>query len=318
MKKILVTGGGGYVGTLLIDELLNNGHQITVLDTFWFGNFLQKNKNLEIIKEDIRNLSIEKIKGHQTIIHLANIANDPTVAMDPELSWNVNVLGTHSLIDKASRAGVEHFIFGSSGSVYGVKEEPNVVEDMVLVPISTYNKTKMIAERVIMSYSESLKVHCIRPATVCGYSPRMRLDISVNLLTMQALKYGEITVFGGSQTRPNINIKDMINVYLHFINNSNIENGYYNAGLENMTILKIAEIIKEKTGATIKIEPSNDPRSYRQNSDKLISTGFKFQYNVDNAIEEIITKYNNKTLEDKEIYYNLKVMKNLKLDKIKN
>ena len=116
MKKILVTGGGGYVGTLLIDELLNNGHQITVLDTFWFGNFLQKNKNLEIIKEDIRNLSIEKIKGHQTIIHLANIANDPTVAMDPELSWNVNVLGTHSLIDKASRAGVEHFIFGSSGS----------------------------------------------------------------------------------------------------------------------------------------------------------------------------------------------------------
>ena len=318
MKKILVTGGGGYVGTLLIDELLNNGHQITVLDTFWFGNFLQKNKNLEIIKEDIRNLSIEKIKGHQTIIHLANIANDPTVAMDPELSWNVNVLGTHSLIDKASRAGVEHFIFGSSGSVYGVKEEPNVVEDMILVPISTYNKTKMIAERVIMSYSESLKVHCIRPATVCGYSPRMRLDISVNLLTMQALKYGEITVFGGSQTRPNINIKDMINVYLHFINNSNIENGYYNAGLENMTILKIAEIIKEKTGATIKIEPSNDPRSYRQNSDKLISTGFKFQYNVVNAIEEIIAKYNNKILEDKEIYYNLKVMKNLKLDKIKN
>jgi nucleoside-diphosphate-sugar epimerase len=318
MKKILVTGGGGYVGTLLIDELLNNGYQITVLDTFWFGNFLQKNKNLEIIKEDIRNLSIEKIKGHQTIIHLANIANDPTVAMDPELSWNVNVLGTHSLIDKASRAGVEHFIFGSSGSVYGVKEEPNVVEDMVLVPISTYNKTKMIAERVIMSYSESLKVHCIRPATVCGYSPRMRLDISVNLLTMQALKYGEITVFGGSQTRPNINIKDMINVYLHFINNSNIENGYYNAGLENMTILKIAEIIKEKTGATIKIEPSNDPRSYRQNSDKLISTGFKFQYNVVNAIEEIIAKYNNKILEDKEIYYNLKVMKNLKLDKIKN
>ena len=318
MKKILVTGGGGYVGTLLIDALLNNGYQVTVLDTFWFGNFLQKNKNLEIIEDDIQNLSIEKIKGHQTIIHLANIANDPTVAMDPELSWNVNVLGTHSLIDKASRAGVEHFIFGSSGSVYGVKEEPNVVEDMVLVPISTYNKTKMIAERVIMSYSESLRVHCIRPATVCGYSPRMRLDISVNLLTMQALKKGEITVFGGNQTRPNINIKDMINVYLHFISNSNIENGYYNAGLENMTILKIAEIIKEKTGATIKIEPSNDPRSYRQNSDKLISTGFKFQYNVDNAIEEIITKYNNKTLEDKEIYYNLKVMKNLKLDKIKN
>ena len=317
MKKILVTGGGGYVGTVLIDSLLNDGNQITVVDTFWFGNFLKKNKNLEIVKEDIRNLSIEKIKSHNTIIHLANIANDPTVAMDPELSWNVNVLGTHSLIDKASRAGVEHFIFGSSGSVYGIKDEPDVVEDMILVPISTYNKTKMVAERVIMSYSENLKVHCIRPATVCGYSPRMRLDISVNLLTMQALEKGEITVFGGNQTRPNINIKDMINVYRHFISKNSIESGCYNAGLENMTILEIAEIIKKKTGAKINIEASNDPRSYRQNSDKLISTGFKFKYNVDHAIEEIISKYNNNSLEDKKIYYNLKVMKDLDLDKIK-
>ena len=314
MKKILVTGGGGYVGTPLVDALLKYNHKVTVVDTFWFGNFLSKNENLEIIKEDIRDLTIEKIKDHQIIIHLANIANDPTVAMDPELSWNVNVLGTHSLIDKACRAGVEHFIFGSSGSVYGVKEEPDVVEDMELIPISTYNKTKMVAERVIMSYSKNLKVHCIRPATVCGYSQRMRLDISVNLLTMQALKKGEITVFGGNQTRPNINIKDMVNVYLHFIDKNNIENGCYNAGLENMKIIKIAEIIKEKTGAKIKIESSNDPRSYRQNSDKLISTGFKFQYNVDNAIEEIISKYKTNALEDKEIYYNLKVMKNLKLE----
>ena len=201
------------------------------------------------------------------------------------------MLGTHSLIDKACRSGVEHFIFGSSGSVYGIKDEPHVVEDMELIPISTYNKTKMVAERVIMSYSKNLKVHCIRPATVCGYSPRMRLDISVNLLTMQALKKGEITVFGGNQTRPNINIKDMINVYLHFIDQTNIESGCYNAGLENMKIVKVAEIIKEKTGAKIKIEPSNDPRSYRQNSDKLMSTGFKFQFNVDDAIEEIISKY---------------------------
>ncbi len=313
MKKILVTGGGGYVGTLLVNSLLNNGNHVTVVDTFWFGNFLSKNENLEVIKDDIRNLSIEKIRGHCAIVHLANIANDPSVAMDPELSWNVNVLGTHNLIDKASRAGIEHFIFGSSGSVYGIKEEPDVIEDMVLVPISTYNKTKMVAERVIMSYSNNLKVHCIRPATVCGYSPRMRLDISVNLLTMQALNKGEITVLGGNQTRPNINIKDMVNVYLHFINQNNIESGYYNAGLENMKILEIAEIIKKKTGAKIIIKDSNDPRSYRQNSDKLISTGFKFKYNVDNAIEEIIAKFKDKSLEDKEIYYNLKVMKKLKL-----
>tara|TARA_X000000950_G_C13860472_1_gene638521 strand:- start:993 stop:1940 length:948 start_codon:yes stop_codon:yes gene_type:complete len=314
MKKILVTGGGGYVGTSLVDALLKQSYKVTVVDTFWFGNFLTKNQNLEIIKEDIRDLTVDKIKDHQIIIHLANIANDPTVAINPELSWNVNVLGTHSLIDKACRSGVEHFIFGSSGSVYGIKDEPHVVEDMELIPISTYNKTKMVAERVIMSYSKNLKVHCIRPATVCGYSPRMRLDISVNLLTMQALKKGEITVFGGNQTRPNINIKDMINVYLHFIDQTNIESGCYNAGLENMKIVKVAEIIKEKTGAKIKIEPSNDPRSYRQNSDKLMSTGFKFQFNVDDAIEEIISKYKTNKLEDKEIYYNLKVMKNLKLE----
>ena len=186
---------------------------------------------------------------------------------------------------------------------------------MELIPISTYNKTKMVAERVIMSYSKNLKVHCIRPATVCGYSPRMRLDISVNLLTMQALKKGVITVFGGNQTRPNINIKDMINVYLHFIDKTNIESGCYNAGLENMKILQVAEIIKEKTGAKIKIEPSNDPRSYRQNYDKLISTVYKFKYNVNDAIEEIIKKHSNKELLDSELYYNLKVMKNLKLDK---
>ena len=316
MKKILVTGGAGYVGTLLVESLLKKEYKVTVVDTFWFGNYLKKNDNLKIINTDIRNLKIENIANHQIIIHLANIANDPTVAMAPELSWNVNVLGTHSLIDKASRAGVEHFIFGSSGSVYGIKEEPNVIEDMELIPISTYNKTKMVAERVILSYSNSLRVHSIRPATVCGYSPRMRLDISVNLLTMQALEKGLITVFGGNQTRPNINIKDMINVYHHFIEKPNIENGCYNAGLENMKILKIAEIIKEKTGADIKIEPSNDPRSYRQNSDKLISTGYKFQYNVKDAIDEIITKYANKELEENEIYYNLKVMKNLKLDKI--
>ncbi len=314
MKKILVTGGGGYVGTVLVEELLKNNFHVTVVDTFWFGNYLDTHDNLNIIKEDIRNLSINSIKGHQIIIHLANIANDPTVEMDPELSWNVNVLGTHSLIDKASRAGVEHFIFGSSGSVYGIKEEQNVTEDMELIPISTYNKTKMIAERVIMSYSKNLLVHCVRPATVCGYSPRMRLDISVNLLTIQALEKKEITVLGGNQTRPNINIKDMISVYLHFIRNKNIESGFYNAGLENKTIKNIAEMISEKTGAKITIKPSNDPRSYRQNSDKLISTGFNFEFNVNDAIDEIISKYRNNLLKDDETYYNLKVMKKLNLD----
>jgi nucleoside-diphosphate-sugar epimerase len=315
--NILITGGGGYVGTLLVQSLLVEKYNVTVVDTFWFGNFLNENNKLKVIKDDFRNIKVQDLKDQNIIIHLANIANDPTVEMDPELSWNINVLGTHSLIDKASRAGVEHFMYGSSGSVYGIKNEPNVIEDMELVPISTYNKTKMIAERVIMSYEKIMKVHNIRPATVCGYSPRMRLDISVNLLTMQAITKKEITVLGGSQTRPNINIKDMINVYLHFIKKRDIPNGAYNAGLENITISRLAEIIRDKTGAKINIKESNDPRSYRQNSDKLISTGFKFNYNIENAIDDIISKFKNNILEDKEIYYNLKVMKKLNLNQVK-
>ena len=173
-----------------------------------------------------------------TIIHLANIANDPAVEL--LTSWEVNVLAGQQLIDKASRSGIKHFIFASSGSVYGIKDEEKVTEDLPLVPISVYNKTKMVAERVFLSYSDKMQVHCIRPATVCGLSPRMRLDVSVNMLTFQALKNKRITVFGGMQTRPNIHVKDMANVYKHFIENPDISSGCYNAGFENLEIIEIA------------------------------------------------------------------------------
>ena len=312
MKKILVTGGGGYVGTLLVNSLLNNGNHVTVVDTFWFGNFLSKNENLEVIKDDIRNLSIEKIRGHCAIVHLANIANDPSVAMDPELSWNVNVLGTHNLIDKASRAGIEHFIFGSSGSVYGIKEEPDVIEDMVLVPISTYNKTKMVSERVLLSYKDDMVVQILRPATVCGYSPRMRLDVSVNLLTMHALSKGKITVFGGAQIRPNIHIDDIADLYIHLINHPEC-NGIFNAGFENISILDIANLVTKHLPVEIEITESNDPRSYRVNSDRILATGFKPKKKVEDAIVEIIEKYNSRVLQDKEEFYNLKWMQSHQL-----
>ena len=184
------------------------------------------------------------------------------------------------------------------------------------MPISTYNKTKMIAERVFLSFKEKIKIHNIRPATVCGISPRMRLDISVNLLTFQALKNKKITVFGGNQTRPNINIKDMANVYKYFIDNPNIESGNYNAGFENISILDIAKIIQKKTKAEIIITESNDPRSYRQDSTKLLKTGFKPKYGVEDAIDEIIENFKTKKLEDKENFYTVKWMKKLKLDTI--
>jgi nucleoside-diphosphate-sugar epimerase len=311
--NILITGGCGYVGTVLTEALLNDGHMITVIDTQWFGNNLKEHPNLINIKGDIRNIESINLEKINTILHLANIANDPAVELNPTLSWEVNVLAAQQLADKAIRHGVKHFVYASSGSVYGVKDEPQVTEELTLVPISVYNKTKMVAERVLLSYKDKMQVHCIRPATVCGISPRMRLDVSVNMLTFQALKNKKITVFGGDQTRPNIHMKDMVRVYQHFVNNSNIESGCYNAGFENISILQIAEMVKSKLGAEIIVSDSNDPRSYRQNSDKLLNTGFKQEYGVDYAINEIIDAYNDQKLVESDSCYTVKWMKNLNL-----
>ena len=309
--NIFITGGCGYVGTVLTQALLKDNHQITVLDTQWFGNFLPKNENLKIIKGDVQDLSRISFKGFECIIHLANIANDPGVELNQTLSWEVNALVSQQLADKAIKDKVDQIIYASSGSVYGVKEEKDVTEDLSLVPISAYNKTKMVSERVLFSYKDLIKIHCIRPATVCGYSPRMRLDVSVNLLTMQALTKKKINVFGGNQTRPNINIHDMVGVYQHFLKHRDIESGFFNAGFENISILDIAKKVQKKISSDIIVTKSNDPRSYRQNSDKLIATGFKQNYSVENAIDEIIEKYNSGELEDKDIYYNIKMMKKI-------
>lgn len=309
--NIFITGGCGYIGTVLTSTLLKDNHQITVLDTQWFGNFLDKHHNLKIIKGNILDLGNISFKGIDCIIHLANIANDPGVELNQTLSWEVNVLASQQLAEKAIKEKVKQIIYASSGSVYGVKEEKDVTEDLSLVPISAYNKTKMVSERVFYSYKDFIKIHCIRPATVCGYSPRMRLDVSVNLLTMQALTKKKINVFGSNQTRPNINILDMVNVYNHFLKNREIDSGFFNAGFENISILEIAKKVQKKIPSEIVITSSNDPRSYRQNSDKLLDTGFKQKYTVDDAIDELIKKFNCGDLIDRDIYYNLKIMKKI-------
>jgi nucleoside-diphosphate-sugar epimerase len=311
--NILMTGGCGYIGTVLTEKLLADGHKLKVIDTQWFGNHLKAHPNLTVLKEDIRNIDDIDLNQIDTVLHLANIANDPAVELNPTLSWEVNVLAAQQLADKAVRNGVKHFVYASSGSVYGVKDEPHVTEDLTLVPISVYNKTKMVAERVLLSYRDKMQVHCIRPATVCGISPRMRLDVSVNMLTFQALKNNKITVFGGNQTRPNIHIKDMARVYQHFVNNSIIESGCYNAGFENISILDIAEMVKNKLGAEIVISESNDPRSYRQNSEKLLNTGFEQMYGVEYAINEIIEEYKKGNLIESDECYTVKWMKHLNL-----
>ena len=216
---ILLTGGCGYVGSILTPKLLGMGADVAVVDTMWFGNYLNGHPNLKIIKADIRDIDNIPMDGVDVVIHLANISNDPCGDLNPKLSWEVNALSTMRLVEKAIANRAKQFIFASSGSVYGVKDEPQVTEDLPLLPISDYNKTKMISERILLSYKDDIIIQCIRPATVCGYSPRMRLDLSVNMLTMQALANKRITVFGGDQTRPNIHIQDITDVFIFMMEN---------------------------------------------------------------------------------------------------
>ena len=305
--KILVTGGCGYKGHVLIPKLLNQGHKVICFDIQWFGNFFDHHENLTVVKGDVRNIEEIPFDGIECIIHLASIANDPCGDLNPKLTWEVSALATMQIADKAKQLGVKRFIYASSGSVYGIKDEEQVTEDLELKPISEYNKTKMVAERVLLSYQDDMVVQIIRPATVCGYSPRMRLDVSVNLLTMHALSKGKITVFGGEQIRPNIHIDDLTDLYIHLIDHPEIT-GIYNAGFENISILEIAELVTKYLSVEIEITASNDPRSYRVNSDKILATGFKPKKKVEDAIIEIIDKYNLGILKDEDKFYNLKWM----------
>lgn len=305
--KILVTGACGYKGHVLVPKLLERGYDVVAFDTMWFGNFLPQNPKLECIKGDVRDIESIPLEGVDAIIHLSSIANDPCGDLDPKLTWEVSALATMQLADKAMRKGIKRFIYASSGSVYGVKDEPRVTEDLELKPISEYNKTKMVSERVLFGYKDDMCVQMVRPATVCGYSPRMRLDVSVNMLTMQALTKGKITVFGGDQTRPNIHIDDITDVYLHLLDHPEAT-GVYNAGFENISILDIAKLVTKYVPAEIIVTESNDPRSYRVNSDKLLATGFKPKKSVEFAIQEIIEKYKQGILKDEERFHNLKWM----------
>ena len=305
--KILVTGACGYKGTVLVPKLLGLGHEVVALDIMWFGNFLPPHPKLKVIQGDVRDIDAIDLSGMDAIIHLSSVANDPCGDLDPKLTWEISALATMQLADKAARKGVKRFIYASSGSVYGVKEEAQVTEDLELKPISEYNKTKMVGERVLLSYSDQMVVQIIRPATVCGYSPRMRLDVSVNMLTMQALTKGKITVFGGNQIRPNIHIDDITDCYLFLLEHPEVT-GIYNAGFENISILDIANMVARHIPAEIVVTPSNDPRSYRVNSDKLLATGFKPKKKVEDAICEIIGKYREGVLKDEDRYYNLRSM----------
>ena len=305
--KIFVTGACGYKGSVLVPKLLAANHEVTAVDTMWFGNFLAEHDGLTCIQGDIRDNDLIDLTNFDAVIHLASIANDPCGDLNPKLTWEISVLATMQLADKAVRAGVKQFIYSSSGSVYGISEEPNVTEELPLLPLSEYNKTKMCAERVLLSYADKMAIQIVRPATVCGVSPRMRLDVSVNLLTMAALDSQKITVFGGAQVRPNIHIDDITDLYMFLLSRPDVT-GVYNAGFENMSILAIAEAVATKFTAKIEVTPSNDPRSYRLNSDKILATGFAPKKRVDDAVTEIIAAYQGGRLKNEERFHNLKWM----------
>jgi nucleoside-diphosphate-sugar epimerase len=311
--KLLVTGACGYKGTVLVPKLLAAGHQVVAFDIMWFGNELQTHPQLTVVQGDVRHIDTVPLEGVDAIIHLSSVANDPCGDLNPQLTWEVSCLATMQLADRAARQGIKHFIYASSGSVYGLKDEDQVTEDLELVPLSEYNKTKMVGERVLLSYSDKMVVQIVRPATVCGLSPRMRLDVAVNMLTMQALTRGEITVLGGDQTRPNIHIDDITDLYLFLLGHPKVT-GIFNAGFENLSIRTIAEMATKKANAKISVLPSNDPRSYRVNSDRLLAAGFKPKKTVSDAIDEICAAYRAGKLKDEDKFYNLKWMQKTVFD----
>lgn len=305
--KLFVTGACGYKGSVLVPKLLAAGHEVTAFDLQWFGNFLQPAQGLTVVRGDVRDTNAIDLTGVDAIVHLASVANDPCGDLDPKLTWEISALATMRLADKAVRQGVRQFVYASSGSVYGVKSEEQVTEDLELDPITEYNKTKMVAERVLLSYASDMVVQIVRPATVCGLSTRMRLDVSVNMLTMQALTNSRITVFGGDQVRPNIHIDDITDLYLYLLDHPDIV-GVYNAGFENISIREIAERVTRIIPAEIVVTPSNDPRSYRVNSDKLLAAGFRPSKTVDDAISEIVAAYQRGVLKNEDRWHNLRWM----------
>src|SRR3990167_7444828 len=279
---------------------------VRVFDIQWFGNYLEPHPRLNVIKADIRKPF--PIGQADAVIHLAAIANDPTGNLDPKLTWEVNALATMQLADRAMRDGVRQFLYASSGSVYGVSDAPNVTEDLPLVPLSEYSKTKMVAERAVLSYSDRMAVQILRPGTVCGVSPRMRLDVAVNSITMQALEEGTITIHGGGQIRPNIHIEDMTDLYLWMLERPDLT-GIYNAGFGNLSIAEIAGLVAKRLEVNVKAMPSTDPRSYRLDSSKLLSTGFKPSKKIKDAIEEIVCAFKEGKLKNETRWYNLESMK---------
>jgi len=327
MKKIKVFGGGGYCASVLLPQLLNEGWDVTAYDTFLYGTeHLPKKSNLLLVKGDVRD--IDKVKevlsNRDYVLHLACISNDASFVLDEKLSTSVNLDSFEPLVIAAKEAGVKRFVFASSSSVYGVSEYPDVTEDHPLVPLTLYNKYKGMCEPLLFKHTDDNFVGVVfRPATVCGYGPRQRLDLSVNILTNHAVNKGKITVFGGDQLRPNLHIQDYADLCKLLLDapTDKIRNEVFNCGFQNMSIMDIAKTVKkvveklfpEKGDIPIEVTDSDDPRSYHINSEKIHRVlGFKPKHSIEEAVMDLCQAFKEDKLPnsfDDNKYYNVRTMK---------
>lgn len=317
--SVVITGGGGYVGSALVPALAASGHKVKVIDLFLYGEGVLKDSDAVRVKADIRDEAMlhRELKGADAVIHLACISNDPSFELDPQLGKSINYDCFPGLLRAVKANGVKRFIYASSSSVYGVRPEPEVREETECAPLTDYSKFKLLCEEILQKDGCGGDWVIVRPSTVCGYAPRMRLDLVVNILTIQALVNKAITVFGGTQLRPNIHIQDMVDAYKLLLDapREKIHGQTFNVGYENLPVSKIAEAVKTALGdpsIQVSVKPTNDLRSYHVNSDRIHKAlGFKSKHSVEEAVRDIGRAYREGKLTDpltNPIYHNIKLM----------
>ncbi len=329
IKQVLVTGGAGYVGAVLVPKLLSAGYNVKVLDLYLYGedvfDAVKKDPKLRQVKGDIRDSELLKreLPGTDAVIHLACISNDPSYELNPSLGKSINYDAFIPLVLISKENKVKRFIYASSSSVYGVKDTPNVTEDLPLEPLTDYSKYKALCEDVLLKeQTRDFVCLIVRPATVCGYSPRLRLDLTVNILTNHAITNHKIKVFGGSQKRPNLHIEDMTDFYLEALSwpSEKIAGKIYNVGYENHTVSDIADIVKRNVGRDdieIVVEPTNDNRSYHVSSEKIKrELGFVAKRTIDDAVRDLKKAFDQGAIKNSMTdikYYNIKTMQSVDL-----
>ena len=330
-KNVLVTGGAGYCGSLLVPQLLAEGYNVTVYDLLYFSDsFLPKdNPRLKVIPGDIRDVAklTSALQNQDVVLSLACISNDASFELDESLSTTINLDAFEPMVVAAKKAGVKRFVYASSSSVYGVSDKPNVTEDHPLVPLTLYNKYKGMCEPLLLKHTDDRFVGVVfRPATVCGYAPRLRLDLSVNILTNHAVTNNKITVFGGSQLRPNLHVQDYADLckLLLVAPTEKIANQIFNCGYQNMTIMEIAHMVKkvveqefpQKAPIDIVTTPTDDNRSYHINSDKIKKTlGFAPKHTIEEAVRDLCRAFRDGKIPNSfsdDRFYNVRTLKKLK------